>query len=316
MGGVGRAGSGAPVLVDPRLRLPYATPVLDGFRRLGVPVRFTRLDAPVRRGVAMSIEGVSVWLDLDDSAEVDADALAWADVAGKVNVTVEDARRNSRLLLLGPLFGVRAWPLPKGYLVLPSMIAAGAPLRGSLAGLRFQGITRQPIEAYRRSPSRSGYVFHRSRRWPDRHDATNRTRDRFAEAVGRCGLTIDGGLTDVRIPLSEYLARTAVSSVVFNCPAVHGCLGWKLGEYLALGKAIISTDLGRALPEPLVHGRDIHLVDDDVDAMADAIRVIDSDTEYRAHLERGAFAWYQRNLTPEVVARRVLTAARDSGVPT
>ena len=46
--------------------------------------------------------------------------------------------------------------------------------------------------------------------------------------------------------------RTARSAVVFNCPAVHGCLGWKLGEYLTLRKAIISTDLGRRLPAPLV----------------------------------------------------------------
>jgi glycosyltransferase involved in cell wall biosynthesis len=94
--------------------------------------------------------------------------------------------------------------------------------------------------------------------------------------------------------------------VVFNCPAVHGCLGWKLGEYLALGKAIISIPLERALPEPLEHGEHIHYVDDNTEAMSEAVRTIDRDADYRHHLESGARSWYERNLTPAKIAARLV----------
>ena len=58
----------------------------------------------------------------------------------------------------------------------------------------------------------------------------------------------------------EYLSNTKRSLVVFNTPAVQSCFGWKLGEYLALGKAIISTPLTNTLPSPLVHRKHIHIV--------------------------------------------------------
>ena len=54
---------------------------------------------------------------------------------------------------------------------------------------------------------------------------------------------------------------------MLNTPGVSGCLGWKLGEYLALGKAIISTPIQRQLLADLEHGTHIHVVDGSEDSM-------------------------------------------------
>jgi hypothetical protein len=47
---------------------------------------------------------------------------------------------------------------------------------------------------------------------------------------------------------------------VIKTHSVQNCHGWNLGEYLALGKAIVSTPLSSNLPEKLVHGKNIHFI--------------------------------------------------------
>jgi hypothetical protein len=294
------------VSVDPRFRLAYHNYFLQGFADAGIGVRFRRLDRPPGLGAAMEIDGRRIWTDTADMARIELEPYDWCDILGKVNCTPEDAAEHRKIRLLGPVFGVRQWELPFGYLRWPQLVCRGAEPRATLAGLRFQGHTRLSIEAYRPAPSESGYVFHRSRPWAGKHAGANSPRERFIDAVARSGLAHEASLTDERISLAEYLDRTRRSSSVFNCPAVHGCLGWKLGEYLALGKAIISTPLTRALPEPLVHGTHVHFVSDDTEAMLVAIRQIDRDDDYRRHLERGARDWYERNLAPAALVRRLL----------
>ena len=59
--------------------------------------------------------------------------------------------------------------------------------------------------------------------------------------------------------------------MAFNNPAVHGCLGWKLGELLAMGKAIVSLPIERTLPSPLERGVHMHVVNGSAGALDDAI---------------------------------------------
>jgi glycosyltransferase involved in cell wall biosynthesis len=93
---------------------------------------------------------------------------------------------------------------------------------------------------------------------------------------------------------------------VFNSPAVHACLGWKLGEFLALGKAILSLPLSRAMPSPFVHGEHVHYVADEEPAMRDAIERLLRDHPYRARLEIGARRYYLEYLSPERAIQRLL----------
>jgi glycosyltransferase involved in cell wall biosynthesis len=293
------------VVLDPRFRIPYYAYILEGLLEEGFEIRWEKLDCPRGDGLAMHAGGRRIWVDANDEATSEPAPFEWADIVGRANCTEEDAT-HEKIRLIGPVFGVRLWALPAGYLRACRLIMSGATPRSTISGVRFQGKTRLPIDRYVPSASASGYVFHRSRNWTGKHAATNGPRERFIDALASTGLEQDASIADERIPLGEYLERTKRSSLVFNCPAVHGCLGWKLGEYLALGKAIISTDLGRALPEPFTHGENIHFVDDDVDAMKEAILQIRDDAEYRSRLERGARDWFDRLLTPRAVVRRLV----------
>ena len=90
-----------------------------------------------------------------------------------------------------------------------------------------------------------------------------------------------------RYPISEYIKKTKLSTIVFNTPSVHNCHGWKLGEYLAMGKAIISTPLSNNLPEDLVHGKNIHFVSN-MSELKIAINFLLDNSSYRMILEQGA----------------------------
>ncbi|MCB1037871.1 MAG: glycosyltransferase, partial [Acidobacteria bacterium] len=112
-----------------------------------------------------------------------------------------------------------------------------------------------------------------------------------------------------RVSIAEYVEKTQRSCAVFNTPAVSGCHGWKLGEFLALGKAIVSTPLSRELPAPLIHGEHLHLVDGTRESMEEALHEISSQGEYRRHLEEGARRYYSTHLGPERVVAKIFEAA-------
>jgi hypothetical protein len=98
--------------------------------------------------------------------------------------------------------------------------------------------------------------------------------------------------------------------VAFNNPAVHGCHGWKLGEFLALGKAIITLPLSRALPAPLEHGVHLHVVDGSPESLDDALDRIRRDDAYRRTLEANARRWYEQQIEPQRLASRLLEQLR------
>ena len=96
------------------------------------------------------------------------------------------------------------------------------------------------------------------------------------------------------VDIDKWIEKTKQSYVVFNTPAFWKCHGWKLGEYLAMGKCIISTPLSNDLPFPLEHGVNIHFVQNDKKAIQAAIEYIISHPEYKSHLEKGAREyWYK-----------------------
>ena len=100
-------------------------------------------------------------------------------------------------------------------------------------------------------------------------------------------------LTD-GVSMNEWIRKTKLSAVVFNTPAFWNCHGWKLGEYLALGKCIISTPLSNDLPAPLEHGVHIHYVEPNEESIKEAVEYILSHKEYRKTLERNAKAYWDK----------------------
>lgn len=180
---------------------------------------------------------------------------------------------------------------------------------------------RLPLSVYDESmPSEDNYIFFLStlwynNKWNNTDETVNRRRANFIKACKSLSYVIfDGGLlgdssssndkfADVLAehgePFAIWIEKTKRSALVFNTPAFWDCHGWKLGEYLALGKCIVSTKLSNDLPYPLEHGKNIHFVEDNEESMREAIEYILAHPEYRHKLEQGARAYWEKYGTPE-----------------
>ena len=232
-----------------------------------------------------------LFISADDRAAVRGPELDWADRLGKVNLPLET----------GPEAGDRAGRRPRPQLRRSFMGSSREPQHGvadttgdaGRAGHRRrsrlfvdQYRNRLPERSYRPAPSDPDFVFFAA--WPwTKHPEVNPPRADFIRACQRQpALRFEGGFvprrrgnpTELdglyapkRYPLQEYVDLLGRSAVAFNNPAVHGCLGWKLGEFLALGKAIVTLPMERRLPAPLEHGVHVHVVDGSSEALDDAI---------------------------------------------
>lgn len=316
--------------IHPDSSLSYYGYYLCGFEQaLGrVTLRFRLGDVPAllgpRDGLALiTDDGKRIFIAADDAPTINPEALEWCDVYGKVNLdrSSDELSRSPKLTPIGPGFGIRWKSLGHDALYLARAGAAGGnafarPPSRFKAAVKHRR-DRVPLHLYSASVSDPDELFFIATHW-SKHANANPPRQNFVRAVrGMEGLRFQGGLVGDpdpdtaahrRYSMSEYLDRTGRSVAAFNTPAVHGCLGWKLGEFLALGKAIVTLPIDRELPEPLVDGVHVHVVDGSPESIVDAIARLRRDHAYRLALEKEAAAYYQRWLHPAVVARKLLAS--------
>lgn len=326
------------LVVHPAAGLPYASYVIDGLAaQVGAAsITFStdgfdrRFDAAGGRLLAFyrADDPSARWfVSLHDHPRVNDLGLDWARVCAMVNVRDEDVGREGKVVPIGPTFGIRlrsgrlaARTVTSGLRFRVSRRLADAPEQ--LRSVWQHHRRRLGVDAYHPTESDPDFVFFAA--WPwSKHPDVNPPRARFIEACRRADdLRFEGGFAprrrrDVdevaeltaprRYPMREYLEKVGRSAVAFNNPAVHGCLGWKLGEYLALGKAIVTLPLDRALPAPLEHGTHVHVVDGSAESLDDALALLRSDDQYRRSLETNARSWFDEHLAPDRLAARLLS---------
>ncbi|HKI87076.1 MAG TPA: hypothetical protein VKA53_10060 [Thermoanaerobaculia bacterium] len=295
-------------------------------------LRYTAKGFPVlgHHGLAFrrASDGARVFISASDGSALNQTALDWCDLYAKINVdsavTAADPQ-GGKVVPIGPSFAVRAWAPLGATLLSLARLARGRRLIGDpaehLKNYVRQWRHRLPEAAYRPGRSQPDYAFFMASLWK-KEGAINEARANFLRAARRApGLTFEGGFApraggdvpgfedltaESRLPLKEYVARMKRSVVAFNTPAVSHCLGWKLAEFLALGKAIISTPLARELPAPLEHGRHVHYVDGSEGEVREALEILRRDHAYRAKLEQNARGYYETHLEPEAVIERLL----------
>jgi len=105
--------------------------------------------------------------------------------------------------------------------------------------------------------------------------------------------------------VSDYLFNTKQSILTFNTPAVFDCHGWKLGEFMAMGKAIISTSLTNDLPKTLQNGVHLCIADTDTE-IADGIEKIRTDDEFRHKLETNIKHYFNEIASPRAVINFII----------
>jgi len=280
-------------------------------------------------------------IDYRDKVTIKENAYEWCDKYAKINYNKEFTKLLSteKIISIPPGFGIRIWGFWKTnhYCFINLARCNFSPLESFKAHfkdyfglyLRTLGIESYYINnsfalAKRINDSDKKYIFSISTLWKVDNciTGTNLWRKKFIELCKNNNeIDFEGGFysntfhpqyedfkdiifTD-RYPINEYIKKTKLSSFVFNTPAVLNCHGWKLGEFLAMGKAIISTPLLNELPKNLSHGENIHYISNDSE-LKNAINLLLINKAYRKKLESGAKTYYDEYVSPNSVIKYIL----------
>ena len=272
-----------------------------------------------------------VIIDFYDEDGIYHNLLEWCDVYCKVNLNpaAVPANAGNKVVAAGPHFAIRMWPLHKtlwymaaNFLRCINQLPSTAKKREFIANYIRQH-RRPALKDYTPQPSEKGYIFFASTLWK-KEKKTNDYRANFIRACRQAtGLHFEGGFVPrVNNDLpgyeaetvaqsfspAEYMVKLHRSAAAFNTPAVDGCHGWKLGEFVAMGKAVISTPLSRELSVPMEHGVHMHLTDGSQEEIAAAVEKILHEPGYREKLEAGMRSYFQQTIAPQPFVELMLRA--------
>ncbi|WP_461044400.1 glycosyltransferase [Spirosoma harenae] len=261
----------------------------------------------------------------DDSIIEDMD-YDWCDVYGKINFNAEKtpAKYHQKITQLAPSFGIKLWSkLHSGLYGLQNLFRAQKKYTDikSFLSSYYKQSKQVSLDYYSPGTTIPDYIYSvntlwASDQWINNDETVNLYRANFMNAcMNFQNLHFEGGfvyskiknlnpcfqhliIKDSWVPKEVYINKIKASTLVFNTPAWALCHGWKLGEYLALGKAIISTPLINQLPEPLEHGKHIHIVSGSEADISAAIELIVENVAYRQSLESNARDYYLNYVSP------------------
>ena len=313
------------ILVHPGFKPHYYGYYLEGLFQVAKNVRLIYTAKPFprfgRHCLAFIWQGRKIYISAGDDAEVDEAGLEWCDLFAKVNLDPA-FRPCGKVMPIGPFFPIRCRSRVTALWIALRSFCPRFSWSEHLTDHMRMLSWNLPEDCFQPQPPQPDYVFFVSTLW-HHSPVANQLRANFIRAChSAAGLRFEGGLTprgttcgfsdvlfSARVPGHEYVARVKQSLVVFNTPAVKDCLGSKLGEFLALGKAIITTPMQRELPSPLQHGVHVHYVDGSVEAITAAIALLRRDAGYRMRLERAARQYYETYLAPRQVLSRIIRQA-------
>lgn len=280
--------------------------------------------------LAFIIDGRKYVIDCADSNSLFYECfLEWADVYGKVNYLHDSLPEKWRYKIksVGANFGM-------GYFGSNKWSALAWCLRNYIKCYHrlkygFRGFLSPYLWLYKRAgirwePEKSNVgsktIFMVSRYWRGQ-PWVNEARIAFIRACRRLEkeglIKFIGGMvpdyeendcpSDVKlaheIPLDEYIRGLSESLLVFNTPAYHHCHGWKLPEYFANGKIILSTPFVNELPVALKHKENVYFSEADEESLYRAIKEIVIDMNLQRSLESGSQKYWKEYASPAAVIK-------------
>ena len=273
-------------------------------------------------------------IDSNDYNTVKQKMYDWCDVYGHCNANFSRYSKADypKLVVLCPSFGIRCWSgWETAYYCITNICKLhfhAVPSVKRLIGRYYKQLKRSWYDEYLKSePVRENYIFSHNTLWYNNgacnNDAgLNKIRTVFIDACRDSeGITFEGGLVPrkrsknqvhkflnyLAKPIShrEYLQKEKQSMLVFNTPAFWDCHGWKLGEYLALGKCIVSTPLSNELP-PVDNASELfYFIEPNYDSMRDAISYLQQHPETRTTLEKNVLSYWHKNGDPIASLKRL-----------
>lgn len=269
-------------------------------------------------------------IDYRDQTSIIDSFYDWADVYAKINVNETETivPDKSKLRLIAPGFGIRyynlsqtLWNALSNLLVIKKgHFGINVNAKDFLRDYLLTWYRRRPYKEYHLNSikERDNYVFFVSTLWRHQNciEHTNPLRALFMRTCKKLGIDFEGGfyisqsgnssatdgykdlLLAQRVELKDYIVKTRQSMFVYNVLSCLNCHGWKLGEFLAMGKSIISAPLYNELPGD---GKQIMLSVDSEEELEDAIVLLTKDTEKRKIFEANALTYYKKYVSPEAV---------------
>lgn len=280
---------------------------------------------------AFVVDGKKYVIDFADSNEIFyTDFLKWTDVYAKVNYNsayIPSAYKqkivrcgcNYSMAIysnkyIASFFAVKNWMLCRSRLKFSFMQFMGRYIASAKRKFVFDNTISE----------KKDYIFFVSTLWKGQ-DKCNQARINFIRACHNLQdeglLVFEGGLipdkeqdvSDIedvllaeRIPYEEYALKLAQSFCAFNTPAYYDCHGWKLAEYIAMGKIILSTTFVNDLPHEMENNTNIIFCDNSIADMQMKIRELIADEQYRTMLKRGVKEYYIEHACPKEVVKDLI----------
>lgn len=280
-----------------------------------------------------------IYIDFEDDPTFLEDKYDWCDIYAKINLKKEDLSRD-KVISVGPHFGISLWNKFSTFShffsnYLKSRKHTNISAKAMLKDYVYTIIRRRPYSKYQKETSSDNYVFSLSTLWYDNltHATTNKLRGTFVKTCKRKIENFEGGFFYIegvaekefdkyksykdeykdylylnRISMDAYLEKTKKSAFVFNTPSVSGCHGWKLGEYMCMGKATISTPLTRELSCPLENNKHCIFLENESD-FEEIIDRLNNEKNLRIDLENNLHNYYESHFAPVPITKYILSKA-------
>ncbi|WDF59079.1 hypothetical protein PQ462_20480 [Flavobacterium sp. KACC 22758] len=264
-------------------------------------------------------------IDSGDASTIDLKALDWCDIYGKVNYNSNNIETGNqgKIISIGPSFGVKIWNLFQTFYHLTLNYFR---FRKQISNAKefavnyWRQLKRLKLREYVPSESSRSDVFFINSIWK-KESNTNANRAMFIQCCkSNSNIHFEGGFAPrsngdnlgydhliypKKVPLEIYIKKNKKAAFVFNTPAVLSCHGWKLAEFLALGKAIISTHHYNKLPAELIHNH--HLIyAENTEEINLAIDKIIGNHDFKQMLETQSKKYFDDYLAPEKVVKRLI----------
>lgn len=294
-----------------------------------------------RRGGAWLIELENgqlkkLYIDTNDRNDINELFYDWSNVYAKINLRHEDLKRD-KVLPIGPSFGISIWnPVQTMFHSIYNRMrwckGYREPWKSYIKDYAYLFVRRAKYPKYNiECVEDRDYIYTLNTLWYDdeTYCSTNRLRGVFARACKELFTTFQGGffyipnvesefpkyreyledykdmLINKRVSMSEYMNCIEKSSFVFNTPSVCGCHGWKMAEYLAMGKAMISTHINNVMPGEFLAGE--HYIEANTDEeIRNSVKLLKDNPQIISKLKKNSVQYFNDYLAPEAVVGRII----------
>jgi len=259
-----------------------------------------------------------VIIDYTDSSKIVSEALQWCDVYGKINLDKSKEHIN-KIIAIGPSFGIQIYSFIETiWVVFTNFLRAYKRIPNKkkfLSDYKAQ-YKRPKFSDYSSERTKANYVFFMASLWKQENTVNNYRANFIKSCRANKRIEFEGGFaprtkndiegfegltSNSRMPMNDYLIKLKQSVIAFNTTAVKKCHGWKLAEYLCLGKAIISTPLTRVLPDALKDQVQLLFTDGSIEDITNKVNEVVFNTKLRQQLELNSKTYFEHYLAPKQI---------------